>query len=388
MKKRITVLTSLMLTFVLLIVGLFSINYSNSGNSALIRNVKLTNSSLVEDSYFNDFDSYNIFVENNKITFVGLDTIQVSEFYEINEISDSNVDESISLKYTCEFDSFYNIISLSVCYVDTEENVLLDTIYGVVVMNNEKEFDAIFEIDGENVLLSELYEAGQINNVGFWSSLKKVWNSTAGKIGTIVTVAACATVGVICAVVPGGQLVTAAMVGAIVGLVGGAITAGVATYIEEGVVDWEAVLSYAGAGAVVGCVTAVASYKITSAIKSLFPKANPSSNVKGFDSYSAFKKEYGKASDYVNNGEWHHIVEQNTVEKGINSAQSVYNTQNTVAIPKELHVKISGYYSSNYTQGLTVRQYVNTLSYEQQYRFGIEVLTKFASEMGITPFWL
>ena len=180
----------------------------------------------------------------------------------------------------------------------------------------------------------------------------------------------------------------AVCIGVAVGAIGGAITAGVATYIEEGLVDWEAVLCYAGAGAVVGGVTAAASFKITSAIKSLFPKATPSNTVKGFDSYSAFKNEYGSASKYVNNGEWHHIVEQQTVKNGINPGVSVYNTQNTVAIPKELHVKISGYYSSTYTQGMTVRQYVNTLSYEQQYKFGLDVLTKFASEMGITPFWL
>lgn len=122
-----------------------------------------------------------------------------------------------------------------------------------------------------------------------------------------------------------------------------------------------------------GCITAVASYKITTALKSLFPKSNPSSQVKGFDSYNSFKKEYGKAANYVNNGEWHHIVEQQTVNKGINSPYSVFNTQNTVAIPKELHVKISAYYSSTYTPGTTVRQYVNTLSYEQQYKFGLEV---------------
>ena len=69
-------------------------------------------------------------------------------------------------------------------------------------------------------------------------------------------------------------------------------------------------LCYAGAVAVVGGVTAAASFKITSAIKSLFSKATPSNTVKGFDSYSAFKNEYGSASKYVNNGEWHHIVEQ------------------------------------------------------------------------------
>ncbi len=263
-------------------------------------------------------------------------------------------------------------------------------------MDENEQFDVLFQVDESGtdededgyVLLSEIQEVGLIENLGFWSAIKKVWNTTAGKIGTIVTVAACSVVGVVCAVVPGGQLVTAAAIGAIVGLVSGAFTAGIATYIEEGVVDWEAVLSYAGVGGVVGCVTAVASYKITTAIRELFPRSNPSETVKAFNSNKAFKNEYGKASNYVENGEWHHIVEQQTVGKGINSPQSVYNTQNTVAIPKDLHVKISGYYSSTYTQGMTVRQYVNTLSYEQQFRFGMEVLTKFATEMGITPYWL
>ena len=62
----------------------------------------------------------------------------------------------------------------------------------------------------------------------------------------------------------------------------------------------------------------------------MFPKAKTSTEVKSFDTYSKFKKEYGKASDYIKDGEWHHIVEQQTVEKGINTGTSVYNSQNTL----------------------------------------------------------
>lgn len=44
-----------------------------------------------------------------------------------------------------------------------------------------------------------------------------------------------------------------------------------------------------------------------SVITSNFPNANPSKVVCGF------KSTYGKASNYVENGQWHHIVEQQTV---------------------------------------------------------------------------
>ena len=121
----------------------------------------------------------------------------------------------------------------------------------------------------------------------------------------------------------------------------------------------------------------------------MFPKANPSSNVKSFDTYDAFKKNYGKASDYITDGEWHHIVEQQTVTKGINTGSSVYNSQNTVAISKNLHHEISGYYSRfNAQYGTTFRNYVNTLPYEQQYVKGLEVLKMCADKLGETIIWL
>lgn len=120
----------------------------------------------------------------------------------------------------------------------------------------------------------------------------------------------------------------------------------------------------------------------------MFPKAKPSTEVKSFDTYDAFKKEYGKASDYVPDGEWHHIVEQQTVTKGINAGSTVYNSQNTVAISKNLHHKVSGYYSRIYSDGMTFRQYINTLPYEQQYTKGLEILKMFADQLGETIIWL
>lgn len=86
------------------------------------------------------------------------------------------------------------------------------------------------------------------------------------KIGTIVTVAACAVVGVVCAVVPGGQLVTATLIGAAIGAVGGAVTAGVASYEDESI-DWSDILCYTGVGAISGAISAAIGYGVGSLSK-------------------------------------------------------------------------------------------------------------------------
>jgi hypothetical protein len=42
-----------------------------------------------------------------------------------------------------------------------------------------------------------------------------------------------------------------------------------------------------------------------------------------------------------------------------------------------LHNKIFGYYNSKLANGMRVRDWVNTLGFEEQYDFGIQVLERF-----------
>lgn len=57
-------------------------------------------------------------------------------------------------------------------------------------------------------------------------------------------------------------------------------------------------------------------------------------------------------------------------------AEKIHNTKNVIRLPHgkgSIHAKISGYYSSIYQNtGMRVRDYVKTLSYEEQYKLGIE----------------
>lgn len=258
-------------------------------SSTPVRDVELYYQNVGVDSSFKEFEDYELEFKEQSVNFVGYNEISLSEFEELDLISIDDKTDTVTTKYICTYDYENGIVSLSVYLISNEETSIIDTMYGVIIMDEEENFDVVFDCEGEVLLLSELKASGVIENCGFFSKLKKVWNSTAGKIGTIVTVAACAVVGVVCAVVPGGQLVTALCLGAALGAIGGAITAGVATYIEDGVVDWGAVLCYAGAGAAVGAATSVLSFKITC---KLMPKNTMSSILKSADNNPASNTTY------------------------------------------------------------------------------------------------
>lgn len=130
------------------------------------------------------------------------------------------------------------------------------------------------------------------------------------------------------------------------------------------------------------------SYNMSASILTTFPNAKIAQTVNCYNSYSSFKSAYGSASKYVADGHWHHIVEQQSVKNGINSAQSIYNNHNTVAIPRSVHQLISAHYSSLFgTTGQTVRQYVNTLSYNEQFDYGLNILNRFCKQVGFDPNW-
>lgn len=99
---------------------------------------------------------------------------------------------------------------------------------------------------------------------------------------------------------------------------------------------------------------------------------------KGYESFSAFKKAYGAAGQGM---AWHHIVEQNADNIAKFGAEKIHNTKNLIKLPHgkgSVHAGISGYYSSKMPgQDMIVRDYVKTLSYAEQYKFGIETLKRF-----------
>ncbi|MFH1474302.1 MAG: hypothetical protein ABIG85_00405 [Chloroflexota bacterium] len=95
----------------------------------------------------------------------------------------------------------------------------------------------------------------------------------------------------------------------------------------------------------------------------------------GFSSFGAAKRALGSARP---GAEWHHVVEQNPANLAPFGARAIHNTNNLAAIDAGVHRAISGYYSTKslpFTGGLTVRQWLGSQSWDDQYRFGVQVLS-------------
>ena len=98
-------------------------------------------------------------------------------------------------------------------------------------------------------------------------------------------------------------------------------------------------------------------------------------NAGGFRAYSshkAFRRAMGPAGP---GKAWHHIVEQTPGNVENFGPKAIHNTENVVAINKEIHDQISNYYSTNLPgAGKTAREWLRGQSFEKQRAFGLKVI--------------
>ena len=97
-----------------------------------------------------------------------------------------------------------------------------------------------------------------------------------------------------------------------------------------------------------------------------------------FSSFNALKTFLGSPG---NNKEWHHIVEQ-CQEKSSRSGFSsklINSVGNAISVSKDIHTKISAHYSSkqSFTNGKTVRDWLNKQPFQKQYEYGSKILRQF-----------
>lgn len=98
---------------------------------------------------------------------------------------------------------------------------------------------------------------------------------------------------------------------------------------------------------------------------------------KGYKSFRQAKQAMGPAGK---GKDWHHIVEQCQVKKSGFDIQQINSPDNLIAINKEIHHKISAYYSridKTVCGTMRVRDWLAGQSYQTQYDFGIKIIKMF-----------
>jgi len=365
---------------------------------ATVRTVEVESQNIDCESIFNQFQNAKLEHDGLLTTFEGYQPLKLSDLMELDNLSESEIQEvdSTQIKYNFSYDHETNLVTLNVIMIGETEETLIDTVIGAAFVNEKGELDAVLDLDGEYILLSEMQDSGMIENCGWFKKalkkVKKVVKTTTGKVAATLTVAAPLVIGVIGACTGIGLVATIAA-----GAVAGAAIMGTATALEtysmDGKVDWGAVGLASGIGAAVGAVASAVGYGIGAGIKSACTKMTGTDKIsqgKGYKSFESFKKENGLAGE---NKAWHHIVEQHSDNIAKFGNEAIHNTGNLVKIPSgykgSLHSKITGFYKSNNkaitgSANMSVRSWLSTKSFDFQYQFGVEKLLEFAKELGIT----
>jgi len=95
-----------------------------------------------------------------------------------------------------------------------------------------------------------------------------------------------------------------------------------------------------------------------------------------FKTFRAFKKALGAAGE---NNEWHHIVEQGGKNATQFAAEQLHNLQNVVNVPAKVNQAINGIYGriSDVPGFNRFRDYVQSLPFDEQYKIGLDILSRF-----------
>ncbi len=183
--KIITGITALVLSAVLLFVTVITIN-GNRGNSNLAqaqtRTVYMDNKVLESDEVFSRYENASLTTEGTVTTFKGSKKFDTSLFSEDELISINQIDENLlNVDYEISVDKETGKVSITVGMPEENGEYAKDTLVGTYFTNANGKADALFVLDGEPVLLSDLCGDGVLDNIGFfsnlWKNIKKVFNA-------------------------------------------------------------------------------------------------------------------------------------------------------------------------------------------------------------------
>ena len=166
--------------------------FANAAVAPEMRTVVLQKGQTDYQSILDGFENAELTVEDNVADFVGYQTIDASLFKTIDKLSMADAEAVIggNIKYHFTYDVETNVVTIEAAATLPDGTIVIDTISGVGFYNDAGEIDAVMNIDGEGILLSEMQNAGVIQNCGWFSKLIKAVAITVAVVAVVVAVAA------------------------------------------------------------------------------------------------------------------------------------------------------------------------------------------------------
>lgn len=198
---------------------------------AIEREIVLNKENVDVQSMLDSFDNVITVQDEEMLVFEGTKKFDTSLLEEIDNLSETQVEElsDVSVRYHFTYNRDSNIVTLSAEMKMPNGEVSVDTIEGVGFINENNEIDAVMNVEGEGILLSEMQNAGMIENCGWFSKLIK-------KVAKVVVAAAVAVAAVAVVVATAGAAAPA-VVAAGIGVTTTVVTTAAATAATIGMVS-------------------------------------------------------------------------------------------------------------------------------------------------------
>jgi hypothetical protein len=133
-------------------------NNSNNNIISLIRETDLDGNGHNFLELFSEFDNPRFFVNNGTLNFSGQKLFSSNEFQEV-ELLDYDqfiIENTIQATYNFSFNKYTNDAVLSSTLIVENNEIESESLYGKAFMNNKNNMDILFDVDGSNILLSDL----------------------------------------------------------------------------------------------------------------------------------------------------------------------------------------------------------------------------------------
>ena len=225
-------------SFVVLSVFAFFILNSCSRTSTINpidRVIYITEDNIQNESVLEEFDNYSITTYENTTYFKGTQIIDNAILNEFENLSMNDENKLIyqEIKYEFSYDYDENLVTIRASLLLDDGSIWLDEIKGIAFYDLNGDIDAVMNIDGESVLLSELKKSGLIQNCGWFKKLIKI-AVTAVVTTTVVAAVAAVIVATAGVAAPALVAVGVSTVSASYAAAGIAACAGAITYCTLG----------------------------------------------------------------------------------------------------------------------------------------------------------
>ncbi len=222
-----------------------------SQTASAIRTIEVKQNEIDYQSIFDEFENAKLESNEKVTTFEGFKTISIDDLSALDNLSEADLDscDDISVKYNFSYNAETGMVTLSATTLSKDVVIEVDEIQGLAFYNENVEIDALLEVEGEYLLLSEMQNSGVIANCGWFSRLfKKI-------VVAAVVVVAVAAVATVVVATCGAGLGACIAAGTIAGGITGGVAGGIISYQETGEVQVWAIFGGIIGGAALGGLT-------------------------------------------------------------------------------------------------------------------------------------